>query len=114
VHHTEAALAQAQQIAVCNALHTIEQRLARRLLRARDLLKSNSLPLTQELLSHTLGVARPSLTQAAIRLHEAGLIDYHRGHIQLLDGDRLKASACECYSAINAHFLRLIGWKPSV
>jgi CRP-like cAMP-binding protein len=112
VRQMEAALGQARQIAVCNALHSIEQRLARQLLRARDLLKCNSLPLTQELLARALGVHRPSLTQAAIRLQEAGIIDYRRGNIRLLDIDALKNVSCECYGAINVLFSRLTGWSP--
>ncbi len=111
--HEEMTLGQVQQVAACNALHNIEQRLARWLLQARDLLNSDLVPLTQEELSKMLGVNRSSVTLSARRLQEAGLIDYHRGHIQLLDTDALKDVSCECYEAINALFFRLIGWSPN-
>jgi hypothetical protein len=60
-----------------------------------------------------LGVQRSSVTLVARKLQEAGLICYPRGHIHVLDVDRLQDSCCECYGAINAHFLKLIGWWPT-
>jgi CRP-like cAMP-binding protein len=110
--HEEMMLAQVQQVATCNALHGLEQRLSRWLLQARDLLNSDVLPLTQDFLSQMLGVHRSSLTLVARRLQESGLIDYHRGNIKIRDVEALKAVSCECYDAINAHFIRLIGWSP--
>jgi CRP-like cAMP-binding protein len=110
--HEEMALAQVQQVAACNALHSLEERLSRWLLQARDLLNDNVLPLTQEFLSGMLGVQRSSLTLVARRLQESGLIDYHRGQIRVLDAEVLKDASCECYDVINAHFLRLVGWSP--
>ena len=111
--HEGMTLVQVQQVAACNALHNLEQRLTRWLLQARDLLNSDLVPLTQDTLSQMLGVNRSSVTLAARRLQEAGLIDYHRGHIQLLDSEALKCVSCECYAAINALFFRLTGWSPS-
>jgi CRP-like cAMP-binding protein len=111
--HEEMALAQVQQVAACNALHTLEERLSRWLLQARDLLNDDNLPLTQDLLSQMLGVQRSSVTLAARRLQESGLINYHRGHIRLLDTEALQDTTCECYAAINAHFHRLVGWSPN-
>jgi CRP-like cAMP-binding protein len=110
--HEEMMLAQVQQVAACNTLHDLEQRLSRWLLQARDLLNADVLPLTQDFLSQMLGVHRSSLTLVARRLQEAGLIDYHRGHIQVRDVEALKEVSCECYGAITAHFIRLIGWSP--
>ncbi len=112
-HHEEMAFAQVQQVAACNALHSLEERLSRWLLQARDLLDIDDLPLTQEFLSQMLGVQRSSLTLVARRLQESGLIDYHRGHIRLLDTEALQDTSCECYAAINAHFRRLVGWSPN-
>ena len=106
-------LGQGQQVAACNALHNVEQRLARWLLQARDLLNDDLVPLTQDYLSQMLGVNRSSVTLSARRLQEAGLIDYHRGHIRLLDADAMKDVSCEYYEAINALFFRLIGWQPN-
>lgn len=110
--HEEMALAQVQQVAACNALHSLEQRLSRWLLQARDLLNADVLPLTQNFLSQMLGVHRSSLTLVARRLQEAGLIDYRHGNIQVRDAEALKDVSCECYNAINARFIRLIGWSP--
>jgi CRP-like cAMP-binding protein len=109
--HEEATFGQVQQVAACNAIHNLDQRLARWLLQARDLLNSDMISLTQESLSQMLGVNRSSVTLAARRLQEAGLIEYHRGSIRLLDTEALKDVSCECYQAINALFLRLIGWS---
>ena len=111
--HEEMALAQVQQVAACNALHSLEERLSRWLLQARDLLNDDDVPLTQEFLSQMLGVQRSSLTLVARRLQESGLIDYHRGHIRLIDIEALQDTTCECYAAINAHFHRLVGWSPN-
>jgi Crp-like helix-turn-helix protein len=86
-------LAQAQQSAACNATHTLEERLSRWLLRCRDLLDSDDIPLTQEFLAEMLGVRRTSVTLVASILQKAGLIRYQRGHIRLLDRGALLDSA---------------------
>jgi hypothetical protein len=78
-----------------------------------DLIRSDTLPLTQEFLSQMLGVQRTSVTLVARKLQEAGLINYRRGRIHILDVEGLQDSCCECYDAINAHFRRLIGWFPN-
>jgi CRP-like cAMP-binding protein len=104
--------AQTQQVAACNALHELEERLSRWLLQSRDLLNSDTLPLTQEFLAQMLGVQRSSVTLVARKLQDAGLIRYRRGRIQVLDVEGLQDSCCECYAAINAHFHRLVGWSP--
>jgi CRP-like cAMP-binding protein len=113
VHHERALSAQTQQVAACNALHELEERLSRWLLQARDLVQSDTLPLTQEFLSQMLGVQRSSVTLVARKLQEAGLIRYRRGHIHVLDVDGLQDSCCECYAALNLHFNKLIGWSPT-
>lgn len=113
VRHEELTMGQVQQVAACNALHTLEQRLARWLLQARDLLNSDTVPLTQASLSQMLGVNRSSVTLTARRLQETGLIEYHRGDIGLLDVDALKDVSCECYDAINSLFFRLVGWAAN-
>ena len=112
MRNAELNLGQVQQIAACNALHNLDERLARWLLQAHDLLDGDLVPLTQEVLSQMLGVNRSSVTLAARRLQEAGLIDYHRGHIRLLDIEALRDVSCECYNAINTLYSRLIGWSP--
>jgi CRP-like cAMP-binding protein len=113
VRNDQSASAQTQQVAACNALHELEERLSRWLLQTRDLLRSDTLPLTQEFLSQMLGVQRSSVTLVARKLQEAGLINYRRGRIHVLDVEGLQDSCCECYAAVNAHFQRLIGWCPN-
>jgi CRP-like cAMP-binding protein len=106
--------AQTQQVAACNARHELEERLSRWLLQSRDLLMSDTLPLTQEFLSQMLGVQRSSVTLVARKLQEVGLISYRRGRIHVLDVEGLQDSCCECYTAINRHFHQLVGWSPSL
>ena len=83
--HEQMASAQVQQVGACNALHELEERLSRWLLQTRDLIKSDTLPLTQDFLSQMLGVQRSSVTLVARSLQEAGLINYRRGRIHVLD-----------------------------
>ena len=83
----------------CASLHTVEQRLARWLLMAKNRAHSNELLLTQEVLSHMLGVRRESVTQAASALQKQELISYSRGDLMLLNQPGLEAAACTCYEA---------------
>jgi CRP-like cAMP-binding protein len=100
VRYGEMLLIQIQQTAACNALHPVEARLSRWLLQARDRLESNNIKLTHEFLSQMLGVRRTTVTVVANMLQQAGLIRYHRGHIEIVDRGGLEARACECYDAI--------------
>jgi CRP-like cAMP-binding protein len=85
------------QLAACNRLHEIEERLARWLLMVADKTGTLKLELTQEFLSEMLGARRSSVTIAASSLQRSGFIEYRRGHIDILDRERLKDAACECY-----------------
>ena len=105
--HEQALIAQALQSAACNASHSVEARLSRWLLRARDLSGSDSLHLTQEFLAQMLGVQRTSVTIVASTLQQAGIIRYRRGNIQITDLDGQIASACECYETVKTHYDRL-------
>jgi CRP-like cAMP-binding protein len=107
--HRQFILAQAQQSAACNAAHTLEARLSRWLLRCRDLLGSDDVPLTQEFLAEMLGARRTSVTLVASALKQAGFIQYRRGHIRVIDLEGLRDSACECYETNKAQGKRLIG-----
>jgi hypothetical protein len=109
VRHDQFILAQAFQSAACMAAHKVEARLARWLLRCRDLQNSDDLALTQEFLSEMLGVRRTSVSEVAAVLQKDGLIRYSRGHIRILDVKSLKALSCECYATVRAHERRLIG-----
>ena len=88
------------QIAACNRLHEVEERLTRWLLMSGDRAESNSLPLTQELLGQMLGARRSSVTVAAGILQKAGLIQYTRGNVTITDRQKLKKASCECYELI--------------
>ena len=96
----EALLGQLHQMAACNALHPVEGRLSRWLLRALDLTDERELPLTQECLASILGVRRTTVTAVANRLQADGLIQYNRGKIVVPDRVALEDAACECYRAI--------------
>jgi CRP-like cAMP-binding protein len=93
-------LIQAQQTAGCHAFHTVEARLCRWLLHSQDLMESDVVTLTQEFLSHMLGVQRTSVSLSAHKLQNAGLIRYARGQITILDRDGLEETSCECYRVI--------------
>lgn len=88
---------QGTQVAACNRLHEVDERLARWLLMCQDRIGSNFVPLTQEFLAHMLGTRRASVTVAAGVLQKAGLITYSRGHVNIVDRTRLEDSCCECY-----------------
>jgi CRP-like cAMP-binding protein len=92
------------QSTACNARHTVEQRLARWLLMAHDRVGLNEFPLTQEFVAMMLGVSRPSVTIVAGTLQRAGLITYHRGHLRVVDRERLEAASCECYRVVTDLF----------
>ena len=99
---------QAQQSAACHALHAVEARLCRWLLQSQDITKSDIVPLTQEFLSHMLGVQRTSVSLCAHTLQKAGLIRYSRGQIKILDRSGLKESACECYDVVREHINKAV------
>ena len=88
---------QTTQIAACNRLHEVNERLARWLLMSADRIGSNSVPLTQELIAKMLGTRRSSVTVAAGTLQKAGLITYTRGDVKIIDRQKLEEAACECY-----------------
>jgi len=91
---------QATQVAACNRLHDVEERLARWLLMSQDRVGGEIVPLTQEFLSHMLGTRRASVTVAAGILQKAGLIKYARGSVTIVNRERLEDAACECYEII--------------
>jgi CRP-like cAMP-binding protein len=87
---------QVTQIAACNRLHEVPERLARWLLMSSDRVESTSVPLTQELLAQMLGTRRSSVTVAAGTLEKAGLIAHTRGSVTIIDRKGLEAASCEC------------------
>jgi CRP-like cAMP-binding protein len=105
--HGQALFVQAQQAAGCNASHAVEARLARWLLRVRDLAGSDQFTLTQELMARMIGARRNSVSIVAHMLQQAKYIRYSRGHVEILDLDGLTGIACECYAAVKAQYERL-------
>ena len=88
--------------------HTLDQQFCRWLLLSFDRLSSNELIMTQELIANMLGVRREGVTEAAGNVQRAGLIEYHRGRITLLDRPGLEARSCECYAVVKKEFDRLL------
>ena len=109
LRYTQALITQISQTAVCNRLHSVEQQLSRWLLLSHDRLKTDELIMTQELIADMLGVRREGVTVAAGRLQDSGAISYVRGHIKILDRQKLEATVCECYRVVKEEFDRLLG-----
>jgi CRP-like cAMP-binding protein len=96
-HFTQALFGFVAQSTACNALHSVEQRLARWLLLAQDRMESEEFPLTQEFVAMMLGASRPTVTVVAGTLQKAGLIKYRHGRVTIVDRENLEAASCECY-----------------
>jgi CRP-like cAMP-binding protein len=100
------------QSTACNAVHTVEQRLARWLLMAQDRIGHNDFPLTQEFAAMMLGVSRPTVTVVAGTLQKAGLLTYRRGHVTVVDRQALEQAACECYRVATELLRRVTAARP--
>ncbi len=109
LRYTHALFTQVLQVAACNQLHSVEERLSRWLLMIHDRVMPGDLPLTQELISRRLGAHRSSVSEAAGILRREGLIRYKRGKLTILDRKGLKSIACECYGIIKGEFDRFPG-----
>jgi CRP-like cAMP-binding protein len=112
LRYTQALITQMSQTAVCNRHHSIDQQLCRWLLLSLDRLASNRLTMTQELIANMLGVRREGVTEAAGKLQNEGVIEYHRGHITVLDRPRLEQLCCECYAVVKQETDRLLDYVP--
>lgn len=108
LRYTQALITQMAQTAVCNRHHSIDQQLCRWLLLSMDRLPSNELKMTQELIANMLGVRRAGVTEAAMKLQNAGLIRYNYGQIEVLDRLGLEKRVCECYDVVRREFDRLL------
>ena len=91
---------QSTQIAACNRLHNVDERMARWLLMTHDRLGGRILPLTQEFLGQMLGTRRSTVSVAAAALQKEGMISYSRGVVSIRDRGKLKVAACDCYEII--------------
>jgi CRP-like cAMP-binding protein len=108
LRYTQALITQMSQTAVCNRHHSLDQQFCRWLLLSLDRLPSNELKMTQERIANMLGVRREGVTEAALRVQEAGLIKYSRGHITILNRLGLERRTCECYQVVKDEYDRLL------
>ena len=108
VRYNQALMSQIMQTTVCNGLHSAEQRCCRWLLMTHDRAGADEFPLTHEFLATMLGVRRPTVTIVASQLQEAGLIQYRRGAVTILDRAKLEAASCECYRTVRDQMRRLL------
>ena len=108
LRYTQALITQMSQTAVCNRHHSLDQQLCRWLLLSLDRLDGNELVMTQELIARMLGVRREGVTESALKLQRAGLIDYARGRITVLDRVGLETRCCECYGVVKKEYARLL------
>jgi CRP-like cAMP-binding protein len=109
LRYTMSLITQMSQTAVCNRLHSLEQQLCRWLLLSHDRLQTNNLIMTHEMISTMLGVRREGVSLAAGRLQKAGIINYARGQITIIDRARLETQVCECYKIVKTESDRLLG-----
>ena len=107
LRYTQALITQMAQTAVCNRHHSVDQQLCRWLLLSLDRLPSDELVMTQELIANMLGVRREGVTAAAGKLQDAGVIEYRRGHIKVLNRPKLEKMSCECYEVVRRESERL-------
>ncbi len=114
LRYTQALITQMSQTAVCNRHHSLDQQLCRWLLLSADRLTGNELIMTQELIANMLGVRREGVTEAALKIQKAGLIQYARGHITILDRHGLERRTCECYQVVKTEYDRLLSDKIAV
>lgn len=106
--HEQFLVADVQQTAACNARHSIEARMARWILRMRDLV-GDELPLTQDYLASMIGVRRASVTEIATAMQRDGSISYARGRLRIEDPIALERLSCECHKVVQDNYLRLVG-----
>jgi len=112
-HYAQALFGFVAQSTACNAIHSVEQRLARWLLMAQDRMGSDEFPLTQEFAAMMLGASRPTVTVVAGTLQKAGLIKYRHGRVIIVDREHLEAASCECYRVATDLLMRVTdGMKP--
>ena len=113
LRYTQALITQMAQTAVCNRHHSLDRQLCRWLLLSLDRLEGAELVMTQEVIANMLGVRREGVTAGALKLQNAGLIRYSRGHITVLDRRALELRACECYGVVKKEYDRLLPDKPA-
>lgn len=108
MRYTQALIVQMAQTTGCNRRHTAEQQLSRWLLLNIDRSSTHKVSMTQESLANVLGVRRETISDAAGKLQEAGVITYSRGHIEVTDRTKLVALSCECYDIVKKQYDELL------
>jgi CRP-like cAMP-binding protein len=108
LRYAQALMTQMAQTAACNKHHSLDQQLRRRLLLGLDRLQGTEMVMTQKLVSHMLGVPPEIATAGALKLQAAGLIEYARGRIRVLDRQRLEKRSYECYAVVKKEYDRLL------
>jgi CRP-like cAMP-binding protein len=106
--HAQFLVADIQQTAACNARHSVESRMAKWIMRMRDLV-GDDLPLTQDNLASMIGVRRSSVARVAAFMQAAGAISYSRGRVQVIDPHALLRLSCECHDAVRKNYSNLLG-----
>jgi CRP-like cAMP-binding protein len=114
IRYSIAFLQQANQNAACNRLHSVQQRMARWLLFTRDRVGHDEFAVTQHFLAEMLGVHRPTVSNTAAALQQAGMISYRRGRLCVIDRAALRATSCECYGVTRMIYDRLIRRPPGL
>ena len=114
LRYTQALITQMAQTAACNRHHSLDQQLCRWLLLSLDRLQGDDLVMTQELIANMLGVRREGVTESALKLQKANLIQYSRGRSHVLDRAGLELRACECYAVVKKEYERLLPDKTAV
>lgn len=112
LRYTQTLLMQMSQTALCYRHHSVDQQLCRWLLISLDRLSSNTMAITQELIANMIGVRREGVCEASRKLQTAGLINYRRGKITVVDRSKLERQVCECYGVVRKASDRL-GMLPS-
>jgi len=107
LRYMHASFAQISQTALCNRLHTVEERLARWLLLCEDRMNGDHISLTHEMLGKMLGTRRSTVSLAAATLQNAGLLNYNRGRIAIKDRKGLLRISCTCYEMVQRRFEKL-------
>jgi CRP-like cAMP-binding protein len=111
--HNAVLMMQAQQTALCNAAHSVEDRIARCLLEVQDRAGGSEIRLTQNTLAHMLGVQRTTINLAAGHLETAGIVKCGRGHIQVIKREQLERRACECYRNVKIYMSSMFARSDS-
>ncbi len=114
LRYSQALMTQMAQGIVCNRHHSVDQQLCRWLLLCMDLLPGDQLIMTQELIASMLGVRREAVTEEAGKLRAAGLIEYSRGRISVIDRSGLESRACECYAVVKREYDRIFQLESSL